>query len=358
MGLFHKLINMLTLGSDRPIRRLLAYYIALGLVVFAVNSAWPNFDKRITGSEVTRAVETPELLQDGLQEAPTVSTPVDKPPPLALLVSVTMMLLGTVLLMLPVSWVYMSARNTRNHDQGVAQTLIILPIVVAGIVLIVQDSLALAFSLAGVVAAVRFRTSLKDARDTVYIFLAIAVGFAAGVQSLVIGALLSVFFNLVVIITWRYDFGRNVLEAQASTKWVEPLSTLTATDVGASVPDRDLVLALTPESADMLAARFERVRDILGAKKARFNAVLRITTDAISETQHLTEAVLQEVTKRWQLDQVVSNEGKPSELFFLVKIRKSMTRDDLLTAVRARLGGLAGSVNIEAGESLIEQENA
>lgn len=355
MGLFHKLIDMLTLGSDRPVRRLLAYYVLLGLLVFAVNSVWTDFDARLNGSEIVQ-VETPELLQDGLTEAPTVSTPMKKPPPLTLLASVTMMLVGTVLLMLPVSWVYMSARNSRSHNQGVVQTLIILPIVVAGIVIIVQDSLALAFSLAGVVAAVRFRTTLKDARDTVYIFLAIAVGFAAGVQALPIGALLSVFFNVVVIVTWRYDFGRNVLEAQASTKWVEPLSSLANQDAESEVPDRDLLLALTPESADILAARFDRVRDLLGKKKAGYNAVLRLTTDSTTNTQKLTETLLDEIAKRWQLDQVVQVEGKPSELIYLVKIKKSMPQDEFVTAVRGRVGGIAG-VRLETGESLVEKES-
>src|SRR5665811_2050081 len=98
--------------------------------------------------------------------------------------------------------VYMSARPSGGqHNQNVVQTLIILPLVVAGIVYIVQNSLALAFSLAGVVGAVRFRTTLRDTRDLVYIFLSIVVGFAAGVQALAVGALLSMFFNFVLILT-------------------------------------------------------------------------------------------------------------------------------------------------------------
>lgn len=100
-----------------------------------------------------------------------------------LAITTALMLIGTILLMMPVSWVYMSARQIQGHNQSVVQTLIILPLVVAGIVLIVRDSLALAFSLAGVVAAVRFRISLRDTRDVVFIFLSIAVGFAAGVQT-------------------------------------------------------------------------------------------------------------------------------------------------------------------------------
>src|SRR6185436_10101721 len=96
-----------------------------------------------------------------------------------LIVNTLVSFLLAIALMLPVSWVYMSTGKERRHNQGVAQTLIVLPIVVAGVVLVVQNSLALAFSLAGVVAAVRFRTTLSDTRDIVFIFLAIGVGFAA-----------------------------------------------------------------------------------------------------------------------------------------------------------------------------------
>ncbi len=348
-----QVMNMLSGGADRPIRRLLTYYLFLGIVVFALNAAWPGFDERMTGGGGgPRAVDTPTLLQDGLDPPPEVTVATDIVEARKVILSVFVMLLGTVVLMLPVSWVYMYARNTRGHNQAVAQTLIILPIVVAGIVLIVQDSLALAFSLAGVVAAVRFRTTLKDARDTVYIFLAIAVGFAAGVQSLTIGALLSLFFNLVVLITWRYDFGRNVLETTSSSKWVEPLESLATDDVESIVPDRDLMMALTPASAEALATKFERVSELLGDKKARFNGVLRITTEKLAECQRLVEQELEEVTKRWQLDQVVTGEGKPSELYYLVKIRKAMSPDDLITAVRGRAGGMIVAAVLEAGETL------
>jgi hypothetical protein len=63
------------------------------------------------------------------------------------------------------------------------QLLIILPLVVAGIVVLVKDSLALAFSLAGIVAAVRFRNTLDDSKDAVYVFLATGVGLAAALIS-------------------------------------------------------------------------------------------------------------------------------------------------------------------------------
>ena len=68
----------------------------------------------------------------------------------------TIAIFGTVILAVPISWAYFITTRSRRITQSFLQTIIILPVVVTGISMIVQDSIALAFSLAGVVAAVRF----------------------------------------------------------------------------------------------------------------------------------------------------------------------------------------------------------
>jgi hypothetical protein len=253
----------------------------------------------------------------------------------------------------------MSTQRSKSHNQQVAQTLIFLPLVVAGIVLVVQNSLALAFSLAGVVAAVRFRTTLQDTRDVVFIFLSIAVGFAAGVQSLIVAAVVSITFNFILILTWRYDFGRNVLDPSASAQWNEPLQELAAKPGNGQVPDRDLVLALDQKKVIALSDRFNRVRKILGpsGKKARFNSILSINTDQLSVAQKHIGEVLDEIAGRWRLDEVVTNTGKPSELYYLMRLRKRTGRDEVLTAVRAKAGQSIVKADVElSGEREAEDD--
>jgi hypothetical protein len=246
----------------------------------------------------------------------------------------------------------MSARPSGGqHNQNVVQTLVILPLVVAGIVFMVQNSLALAFSLAGVVGAVRFRTTLRDSRDLVYVFLSIVVGFAAGVQSLAVGAVVSIVFNFVLIITWRYDYGRNMLMPTASAQWSRPLQALASPTGNHQIPDRDLMLSLTHEKANALADRFDRVRDTLGKKKkARYNSVLHITTDDVTDAQQKVEQALDRMTKRWSLDELVTNVGKPSELYYLVRLKKSIPRDALLAGINAEAGNAIASADLETGE--------
>ncbi|MEO7353352.1 MAG: DUF4956 domain-containing protein [Gemmatimonadales bacterium] len=346
------MMDTLTLGSAKPIQRLVAYYLSLGAVIAAICYLVPGATAILFGGgHVAALTGNPDLLIDGLAPA-SKGASIAVEGGLDLVITTLIVMFSTLALMLPVSWVFMSARRARDFSQSVVQTLVILPLVVAGIVLVVRTSLALAFSLGGIVAGLRFRTTTQDVRDMVYIFLGIGVGLAAGVQSLIVAAVLSVTFNFVVLMIWRYDFGRNVLEPTAASQWSEPLGDLAERDSAAGVPDRDLILALSPKKAAVLAKRFDRVSKALGPtqKKPRFNAVLTITTESVAEAQKRIELVLNVLARRWRLDQVITTEGKPAELYYLVGIRKSVTRDRLLTAIREGASDAVKSLDLEVAD--------
>lgn len=359
MRIFTRLIDIVTLGSDRPMRRLLAYYLLLVAVTALLIHYFPIVDRVVfSGERLDELAQAPTLLGNGLSTE-TFQQATNLPPRLELVLSTTLSLLGTLLLMLPVSWVYMSVQRARGgHNQAIVQTLIILPVVVAGIILVVRNSLALAFSLAGVVAGVRFRTTLSDAREITFIFLAIAVGFAAGVQVMTVAALVSVIFNLVLLLTWRYDFGRNLLEPTPSTQWAEPLDELADTKTAEAVPDRDLLVALTPKKVAALEERFDRVRKLVGpnGKKPRYNAILSVRSENATAAQRSVELALDRFVKRWTLDEAVSDGGKPTEIFYLVRLRKGETRDQMLTLIRSELDASVEAVELELGAGLAARE--
>ena len=88
----------------------------------------------------------------------------------------------------------------------------VLPICGSTVVLLIQDSLALAFGLAALVAAVRFRVALAEAIDGIYIFAAICIGLAAGIGYLGVAAVMAMFFCLVNAVLWQMDYGRNPVD--------------------------------------------------------------------------------------------------------------------------------------------------
>jgi hypothetical protein len=118
--------------------------------------------------------------------------------------------IGAILLAVPVSWAYFITSRVRTIDQSFLQTIMVLPVVVTGISMIVLNSLALAFSLAGVVAAVRFRFTLRQPSDAMYIFVAIAIGLASGIGALGIAAVISFTLVLFTLVIWKLEYGKTL----------------------------------------------------------------------------------------------------------------------------------------------------
>jgi len=116
--------------------------------------------------------------------------------------------LGAAILIVPVSWAYFITSRSKQVDQSFVQTIIILPIVVTGISMIVMNSVALAFSLAGIVAAVRFRFTLKQPAHAMYIFCAISIGLGSGIGALGIAAVISMAFVYATVIIWKLEYGK------------------------------------------------------------------------------------------------------------------------------------------------------
>lgn len=118
--------------------------------------------------------------------------------------------IGATILAVPISWAYFITSRTRRIDQAFLQTIMVLPLLVTGIAMIVLNSIALAFSLAGVVAAVRFRFSLNQPSDAMYIFVAIGVGLGSGIGALGIAYVISLMFVLVTLIIWKLEYGKTL----------------------------------------------------------------------------------------------------------------------------------------------------
>jgi hypothetical protein len=136
------------------------------------------------------------------------------------------------------------------------------------------------------------------------------------------------------------------------------MNALATTDKsGNIIPDRDLVIALTPTKVDELARRFARIQLMLGdnPKRPRFDAIVSVTTTNVSETQRHVESSLEKRTKRWHLDEIVTNVGKPSALFYLVRMRRSVNRDALLTAIRMDGAGALGGAEVEIGDAIARE---
>lgn len=121
-------------------------------------------------------------------------------------------LTGTILVMLPITWTYIATKKELGYQRNFVIALLVLPLCATTIVLLIQNNLALAFGLAAMVAAVRFRVALQEAIDGIYVFAAICVGLAAGIGHLGIAFIMAIFFCITNAVLWGMQYGRNELD--------------------------------------------------------------------------------------------------------------------------------------------------
>jgi hypothetical protein len=125
---------------------------------------------------------------------------------------------GTLLVMLPITWTYSATRREIGFRKSFVRALMVLPICATTIVMLIQNNLALAFGLAAMVAAVRFRVALREAIDGIYIFSSICIGLAAGIGHLGIAAVMAIFFCYTNTLLWHFDFGQNPIDEDQLAK--------------------------------------------------------------------------------------------------------------------------------------------
>ena len=88
-----------------------------------------------------------------------------------------------------IAFLYVRTHRGLSYSVSVAQSLVALSLIIALVMLVVGNSVARAFGLFGALALIRFRTPIKDSRDTVYLFFSVAVGIAAGTQNILAAAI-------------------------------------------------------------------------------------------------------------------------------------------------------------------------
>jgi hypothetical protein len=227
--------------------RLVMYFVVFfGILIVAV-STWPDMVQHMpVGGH--HALESADLasesagpLTSGSNDKGAAEMAASLPNPGENLVSTILFLSfhlsGTILLMIPISWTYMATRQDIGYQKNFARALVVLPICATTIVLLIQDSLALAFGLAALVAAVRFRVALREAIDGVFIFAAICVGLAAGIGYLGIAAVMTVFFCFSCLFLWHVGFGENPLDTAQHEK---KRAKLESEGAGSVVQDRSI----------------------------------------------------------------------------------------------------------------------
>ncbi len=186
--------------------------------------------------------------------------------------------------------VYRRTHRGLSYSQSFTQTIVYIAVIVTLVMLTVRNSLATAFTLVGALSIIRFRTVVKDTRDTAFVFAALAIGMASGLGYLDLAAL-----GTVVVTAMAFGFH--------------------ATDFG-SVQRSEFVLRLTFDQARdsqtylAVMAAHARRSSLLHVEPSGDGGSLRLSYDIALRKELRAEALVGELGKVPGVSEVVLLVGK------------------------------------------------
>lgn len=106
-----------------------------------------------------------------------------------------------------ISVVYKKTHKGLSYSQSFMVTNIFVAVIVCMVIMIIGNSLARAFALVGALSIIRFRTVVKDTKDTAYIFWSLAAGMASGTSSYFLALAGTTIITLIAFSLHHLNFG-------------------------------------------------------------------------------------------------------------------------------------------------------
>src|SRR4030065_1756254 len=119
---------------------------------------------------------------------------------------ITVGLIGAFALTALVGLVYRITHRGVSYSQSYVQTLVLMGVVVALIMMVLGSNIARAFSLVGALSIIRFRNAVKETRDVGFIFFTMAIGMAIGTKFYLLAVIAAVVISLMILLMTRFDW--------------------------------------------------------------------------------------------------------------------------------------------------------
>ena len=95
---------------------------------------------------------------------------------------------------------YMISHRGTIYSKKFNVSLVVLTVLTSMVMTVIGNNVALSLGMVGALSIVRFRTAIKDSRDTVYIFWTIIVGICCGVGDFIVAGIGSGFVFILFLI--------------------------------------------------------------------------------------------------------------------------------------------------------------
>ena len=199
------------------------------------------------------------------------------------------------LLALFVAWVYQKTHRPLALSFTFVNTLVLLSMVMALVIMVIGNNIARAFGLVGAMSIIRFRTVVKDTRDTAFVFFSLGTGMAAGTGNVAIAIVGTLLIGLFIGVLHWTRHGAGSL--------------------------RDFLLtfersAATPEGEDVHLPVFERyLRSfrLANVRSRRLGEFVSLTYHVRLRDEEEAPYLVRDLSAREGIQRVVINRGEEGE---------------------------------------------
>ena len=95
---------------------------------------------------------------------------------------------------------YMISHKGTIYSKKFNVSLVVLTVLTSMVMIVIGNNVALSLGMVGALSIVRFRTAIKDSRDTVYIFWTIIAGICCGVGDYIVAGVGSAVVFLILLV--------------------------------------------------------------------------------------------------------------------------------------------------------------
>ncbi len=110
-------------------------------------------------------------------------------------------------LVMIISWVYRKTHRGLSYSQTFNFSLIVIGLLICAVMMVIGSNVAIAFGALGAFSLIRFRTAIKDPKDTVFVFFSVVVGMAVGTANYTVALVLALFVSAVILILDKMNLG-------------------------------------------------------------------------------------------------------------------------------------------------------
>ena len=186
-----------------------------------------------------------------------------------------------------ISVVYKFTHKGLSYSQSFMITNVFVAVIVCMVIMIIGNSLARAFALVGALSIIRFRTVVKDTKDTAYIFWSLAAGMASGTGSYFLAISGTIIITSIALILDKTNFGSII-----KSEFILQFRTI-SNDVGIS------------KSFNQTISKYSKSSTLLSSESSEDGKSIKLNFDIVLKDEKNQTELISELSKIKGLKEIV-----------------------------------------------------